>query len=454
MPDRTSATPPLGALGFAVALGNFLEWFDFAVYGFFAKTIGQVFFPSANPTASLLSSLAVFGVAFVVRPLGGITIGAIGDRLGRRHALALTVLLMGIATTLVAVLPGYAAIGVTAPVILVLLRCLQGLAAGGEWASAASYLIEHAPGRHRGLWGSLLTGTAAVGSLVGGALAIGLNSWLTTAQLESWGWRLPFILATPLALAGLYVRLRLDDTPAFRALRERHSVPRSPLREAFARNKKTMVVVFFCAAVHGACFYYLATYVVNFLTSDSVGMTPKDALVATVLGLALYAALCPVAGVVSDRVGRRPSMLVGSAAMAVLAIPAFLLMGLASIGAAIVGMTLLSVFEAVVNVTTLVLLVEMFPTRTRMTGGSTAYNVALAVVAGPAPLIAAALSAGVHIRGAAAFYMVAVAAVGFFALLAWLPETRGADLVDESADALRATTDHAVSTPNLRRPGG
>lgn len=447
MSGRTSGAAPLGApslaaLGFAVALGNFLEWFDFAVYGFFAATIGDVFFPSANPTASLLSSLAVFGVAFVVRPLGGITIGAIGDRLGRRYALALTVLLMGIATTLVAALPGYATLGVAAPVILVLLRCTQGLAAGGEWASAGAYLIEHATDRRRGLWGSLLTATAALGSLAGGALAIGINSWLTAAQVESWGWRLPFVLAVPLAFAGLYVRLRLDDTPAFRALRQHDSVPRSPVREVFARNKKAMVVVFFAAAVHGACFYYLATYVVTFLT-ETVKMPPKDALAATVIGLGVYAVLCPIAGIVSDRVGRRPSMLVGSAAMAVLAIPAFLLMGLGSTGAAIAGMTLLSIFEAIVNVTTLVLLVEMFPTRTRMTGGSTAYNVALAVVAGPAPLIAAALSAGVHVRGAAAFYMVAVAVIGFVALLAWLPETRDADLVERDGPGVLTASGEA-----------
>jgi MHS family proline/betaine transporter-like MFS transporter len=428
MSGRTTSTAPIAL---AVALGNFLEWFDFAVYGFFAATIGRVFFPSQDPTASLLSSLAVFGVAFIVRPMGGIVIGAIGDRLGRRHALALTVLLMGIATTLVALLPGYATFGVAAPIMLVVLRCVQGLAAGGEWASAASYLLEHTPSEHRALRGSLLTSTAAIGSVAGGALAIGLNTWLTSAQVDSWGWRLPFLLATPLAFAGLYVRLRLDDTPAFQALRMRENMARSPVRESFAGHKKAMTVVFFCAAVHGVCFYYLATYVVNFLTSKPVGMSSRNALIGTVIGLAVYAALCPVAGYVCDKAGRRPTMLVGSAAMAILAIPAFLLLSVGSPLTTVLGMTLLSVFEAAVNVTTLVLMVELFPTRTRMTGGSTAYNVALAALAGPAPLIAAALAAGVHVRGAAAFYMVAVAVAGFAALVAWLPETRGVDLVDD-----------------------
>ncbi len=455
---ETAAPPtPLVKLATAGGLGNFLEWFDFAAYGFFAASIGRVFFPSDDPTTSLLSSLAVFGVAFVVRPLGGITVGAIGDRLGRRAALSLTVLLMGAATTLMALLPGYETIGIAAPIVLVLLRCIQGLAAGGEWAGAASFLVEYAPRPHRGLWGSILTSTAAFGAVVGCLVAFVLDELLTVEQLDSWGWRVPFLLATPLAAAGLYVRLRLEDTPAFRALQMEHKLASSPLRDAFARHKKSMAIVFFCGAVHGVCFYYLATYVINFLTSGQVGMNRSEALTATAIGLTIYAIMCPLAGVVSDRVGRRPSMLVGSAAMAVLAIPAFVLIAQGALWTTIVGMTLLSVFEAVVNVTTLVLLIEMFPTSTRMSGGSTGYNIALAAIAGPAPLIAAAVAANVNMVGSAAFYMVAVSAIGFIVLLVWLPETAGNELLaDGDDDAVhekhqQPTPTASISTPSLTK---
>jgi MFS transporter, MHS family, proline/betaine transporter len=438
----------LRTIAFAAGLGNFLEWFDFAVYGFFATTIGHVFFPSSNPTASLLSSLAVFGVAFVVRPLGGITIGSLGDKLGRRAALAMTVLLMGLATTLVAVLPGYSVFGIAAPALLVLLRCVQGIAAGGEWASAASYVIEFAPNKKRALWGSVLTGTAAIGSVAGGVLAIVLNVVLTADQLASWGWRIPFVVAAPLALAGAYLRLRLEDTPAFVALRNQGRVAPSPLRNAFKRHKTGMALVCAAGAVHGVCFYYLATYVVNFLASRSVGMSGQQSSITAVIGLTIYAATCPFAGALSDRIGRRPSLLIGSAGMAVLAIPAFLLMSTANMALAVVGMTLLSVFEAAVNVSTLVLLVEMFPTATRMSGGSTSYNVALAALAGPAPLIAAALSSSVSFHGAAAFYMVGIALIGFLVLIRWLPETAGAPLVEtdeEASPAGRALPQAATS---------
>jgi MHS family proline/betaine transporter-like MFS transporter len=449
--ETSNRPPPLVKLATAGGVGNFLEWFDFAAYGFFAASIGRVFFPSDDPTTSLLSSLAVFGVAFVVRPLGGITVGAIGDRLGRRAALSLTVLLMGAATTLMAVLPGYDTIGIAAPILLVLLRCVQGLAAGGEWAGAASFLVEYAPRRHRALWGSNLTATAAFGAVVGCFVAIILDELLTVEELDSWGWRVPFLLATPLAAAGLYVRLRLEDTPAFRALQMKHKLARSPLRDAFTHHKKSMAIVFFCSAVHGVCFYYLATYVINFLTSGGVGMNRTEALTATAMGLVIYTIMCPLAGIVSDRVGRRPSMLIGSAAMALLAIPAFILIAHGALWTTIVGMTLLSVFEALVNVTTLVLLIEMFPTSTRMSGGSTGYNLALAAIAGPAPLIAAAVAANINIVGSAAFYMVAVSAIGFFVLLAWLPETAGNEiLTDEDDDAaVRETSERPA--PSLTK---
>jgi MHS family proline/betaine transporter-like MFS transporter len=310
----------------------------------------------------------------------------------------------------------------------VLLRCLQGLSAGGEWAGSASFLVEYAPPRRRALWGSVVTATAALGSLGGALVAIALTAWLTPAQLESWGWRIPFVLAAPLAVAGLYVRLRLEDTPVYRRLQRRHEVSRTPLREALTRDLRPIALVFFCAAVEGLGYYYLATYVINYLTSDGVGMATSTALAATAAGLAVYAALCPLAGIASDRIGRRPCMLIGSAGLALVAIPVFVLMGTGSAAAVVLGIAVFAVFEALVNVTTVVLLVELFPARTRMSGGSIGFNVALAAIGGPGPLIAAALASALDVPGAGAFYMVAVALVSLVALAALLPETRGVEI--------------------------
>lgn len=428
-----------GRIAVAAGIGNVMEWFDFAVYGFFATTIGHVFFPTKTATSALLSALAVFGVAFVMRPLGGLLLGAVGDRAGRRAALAVSVTLMGAATTLVAALPTYSGVGILAPVLLILLRCAQGVSAGGEWTGASSFLVEYAPQRRRGLRGSLISATAAVGSLLGCVVALVLTTALSPAQMMAWGWRIPFLLAAPLGVAGLYVRLRLEDTPVFRDLQHEDRVTRTPIREAVTKNFRQIVVMFFCATVGGVGYYYLATYVVNFLSTERLGIGPRAALAMTAVGLAVYALLCPCAGVLSDRVGRRASMLICTAGFFVGGIPAFLLMAGLGVPGAIWGIVLLGVFEAIANVNGVVLLVELFPARTRMTSASIGYNISLAAIAGPGPLIAAALAAGIDFVAAPAFYMVAVAFVSFLVVARFLPETSGrASLGDDSAPWLAA----------------
>ena len=438
---------PAGRIAFAAGVGNFMEWFDFAIYGFFAVTIGAVFFPSQDPTVQLLSALAVFGVAFFMRPLGGVLLGALGDRLGRRAALSVSVLMMGISTSLVAALPTYEQVGLLAPVLLVLLRCLQGLSAGGEWAGASSFLVEYAPAGRRALWGSVVTASAALAAIGGGLVGVALEAWLTEGQMLAWGWRVAFLLAAPLALVGLYVRLKLEDTPVFRELQREGRVSKTPLREALRDNRGPITLIFFCAAVEGLGYYYLATYVINFLTSEGVGMERLDALAATAAGLAIYAALCPAAGVLADRIGRRPTMVWGSAGLALFAIPAFLMMSTASFPLVILAVGVFAVFEAMVNVTTVVLLVELFPARTRMSGGGIGFNVALAAIGGPGPLIAAALAAAIAFPGAPAFYMVGVAVVAFLVLARFLPETLGRPLDDHDEPVAPQAAPAAIAQP-------
>ncbi|MEU3979353.1 MFS transporter [Streptomyces sp. NPDC026672] len=411
----------------ATGIGNFMEWFDFAVYGFFATTIGEEFFPNDNPAVSLLSSLAVFGVAFFMRPVGGFVIGSIGDRRGRRWALTMTVGMMGVTTTLIGVLPTYQQVGVLAPVLLVLMRCLQGFSAGGEWTGSSAFLLEHAPTRRRGLFGSVISATAAIATVAGSLVALALNSWLSDSALNAWGWRLPFLLAAPMGLIGLYIRLRIPETPVFAELQERKAVEDKPLLTGSRKNAKAIALCFFFASVQGLGFYYLATYVVNYL-SVSVGLARTTSLALSGAGLLIYAVLCPFAGLLADRFGRRPVNVLGSAGHALLSFPSFMLMSTGKGPLVLLGIVLFSISQSMVSVTTVVLLTEMFPAATRGSGSAIGFNLGLALVGGPGPFIAAAIAGASGYLPMPAIYMTAVSVIGFFVVLRWLPETNGRDL--------------------------
>lgn len=427
-PEATAPPRVSRRVAVAAGIGHFLEWFDFAVYGFLAATLGQLFFPSGNPTTSLLASLAVFGVAFFFRPLGGLVIGAFGDRAGRRAALSLAIIVMGICTIGIGLLPTYASIGVAAPILLVLLRCAQGFSAGGEYAGAAAFLVEYAPEGKRGLFSSVVSAGAGLGVMGGGAVTLFLTWSLTPEDMSSWGWRVPFLVAGPLAVLGLYVRLKLEDTPVFRTLQETHEVEQAPLSTAAKQSRSGILLVFACTAVTGLGFYYLATYVNTFLTTR-VGLAPATALQIAIVGLLVYSAMCPFAGMLGDRIGRRPTMLIGAAGIALVAVPTFALLATGNWVLALAGVLLLAWFEAMVNVMLGVIMVEMFPARLRVTGSSIGFNVAQAVVGGPGPFVAASIAAAMSLMVAPSLYLAAVATLAFFVLLKWLPETKGTSLL-------------------------
>jgi MFS transporter, MHS family, proline/betaine transporter len=212
------------------SIGNLVEWFDFAVYGYLATTLAVVFFPSGNPTASLLSTFAVFAAAFFVRPLGGLFFGPLGDRIGRQRVLATVIILMSLATFAIGLLPGYATIGIWAPLLLVVCRLLQGFSAGGEFGGGATFLAEYSPDDRRGYMVSWLEFSTLIGFILGSGSVLVMNSALGEDAMIAWGWRIPFLIAGPLGIVGLYIRLRLEDTPEFRALESTGEVSESPLR--------------------------------------------------------------------------------------------------------------------------------------------------------------------------------------------------------------------------------
>ncbi|WP_394788026.1 MFS transporter [Rhodoferax sp.] len=413
----------------AASIGNFVEWFDFAVYGFLATAISQQFFPGDDPQAGLLKTFVVFAVAFAFRPLGGVVFGILGDRIGRKRTLALTILLMAAATTAIGFLPNYAAIGVAAPLALTLARCVQGFSAGGEYAGACAYVMEHAPRGQRARYASFLPVSTFSAFASAAVVAYALGVWLGPQAMADWGWRLPFILSAPLGLIGLYLRTRLAETPAFQAVEEEdHGAQHAPLREAFTGHGLRILWLSLFIAVTALSFYTFTTYFSTYV--QVVGQLSRNqALLVSVCGLLVAIALCPLAGRYSDYVGRKRTMYTVCVLAIVCAYPSFQLAKSGSVLLALLGAALQSLAAVLSGVVTAVLLSELFPTRVRYTASAISYNLAYTVFGGTAPLMATYLIERTGNHLAPAFYLMAIAVLALLGAMR-LPETAQVDLAD------------------------
>ncbi|WP_231100300.1 MFS transporter [Pseudomonas putida] len=408
----------------AVGIGNFMEWFDFAVYGYFAAVIGMLFFPSSAPGVSLLSSLAVFAVGFLSRPFGALILGPIGDRFGRRAVLIITVFGMGVCTTIIGLLPTYEAIGISAPVLLIAMRFVQGMMVGGEWSSAGIYIVESAPANRRATAASVITGTAGLAFLFGTFVAATITTTLSDAQLTAWGWRLPFVASIVMTGIAIFIRRKLGDTPVYEEMVRQRDSAQAPSK---AVRRRAFITTFAFSALFGVSLYYFVTYANNHLVT-TVGLPRSTALWLCSIALVVYVIVNPLIGRLSDRIGRRKLLLGAAAALTVLAFPIFLLINSGNSAAILLGLIILGVLVAVTAVMDVVLLVEVFPASIRSTGAALGHNLALAILAGPGPFIAAALIRMTGDANLPAAYLAGVSLLCLLVLCKTLPETRDNDI--------------------------
>ena len=408
------------------AIGNTVEWYDFAIYGFLATFIADQFFPSGDETAALLSTFAVFAAAFFMRPLGGFFFGPLGDRIGRQRVLALVILLMSGSTFAIGLVPSYDSIGVLAPLLLLFLRCVQGFSAGGEYGSGACFLAEYASDKHRGFVVSFLVWSVVVGFLLGSLTVTGLETVLSESAMDSYGWRIPFLIAGVLGVVGLYIRLRLGDTPDFERLRDEGDVAESPLKEALTTSWRPILQIAGLVVIHNVGFYVVFTFLPSYFTK-TLEFTKTNAFVSITIASLVALILIPPLGALSDRIGRKPLLITGAVGFAVFAYPLFLLLNTGSLAAAIAAHAGLAAIESVFVSASLAAGAELFATRVRSSGYSIGYNVSVAIFGGTAPYVATWLVDRTGNEIAPAFYVIAAAIISLATVLT-MRETAGQPL--------------------------
>jgi len=422
--ERSHTTPGASAAGSGVnkrsvvagAIGNMLEWYDFAVFGFFAAAIGAQFFPADDRLAGLLNTFAVFAVGYLARPIGGVLFGYLGDRIGRKRALQVSIIAMAIPTSLIAVLPTHAEIGVWAAVLLSILRLAQGFSVGGEFIGSICYLVEVAPRNRRGFYGSFAVFSTVGGMLAGSAVAAVLNLALSDAQIAAWGWRLPFLGGILLGLVGWNLRRRLHETPEFEAIESAGRTVRHPELRAIREMPVAILQIFAMVLLLGVGIYTLFIWMPTYLTHIVTPAVPH-ALVVNTLAMLLMIALMPVAGTLVDRLGYKPVLLAAMLTTAVVVYPLFVWVDAASFVAMAAAMTVFAIVSGFLQGATPVALAAQFPVEIRFTGMAVGYNLSMAIFGGTAPYVATWLISKTGFLAAPAWYLVAVALVSAIATL-------------------------------------
>jgi MHS family proline/betaine transporter-like MFS transporter len=408
----------------AGSIGQFVEFYDFALYGLSAVALSKLFFPSESPLAGLLATFATYGAAFFVRPLGGLFFGRLGDRVGRRQVLYLTLLIIGVTTAAIGLLPTHGSVGALAPVLLVTLRLVQGFSVGGEGAGAATFVYEHAPEKRRGFHVNICFSATALPSVFAALLILLLSTSMSDTAYMAWGWRIPFLLALPLTIVGLWIRSRTEESDAFKEAQLEMGEHPASMGATFRQNLTGIIQVIFVMGMAAMSFYCLSGFFVSF-TETAANLSREESLGLNAFILAVDTLLLPLWGLVGDRVGRLAMLKAGSLALAVVTIPCFMLVTSGSLLQAVVGQLVFVAAVTCYGGGAYTFFVERFATTSRFTSGAVGYNIGYAVFGGTMPFIGTWLSSG-SFPAMPGVYIAAFAAIVFIFLhAAKVPETSG-----------------------------
>ena len=413
-----SSKGALGRVALSSFLGNFIEWFDYATYTYFAITIGAVFFPESGVNSTLMA-FAIFALSFIFRPLGAVFWGNMGDKKGRKWSLSISIFLMSGAAFLIGCLPSFAAIGIASPILLLVLRSVQGFSAAGEYSGAAVFLAEYAPADKRGRYCSLVPASTATGLFVGSTVALVLKSVLPEVALVEWGWRIPFWLALPLGYITHYIRTHLEDSPVYAQMQERMKEMgekvEHPIRTLFTKHLRVLLISFGACVLNAVGFYAVLTYLPNYLET-TLNYPPSDASTITTIVLVVYIAFIFLSGRVSDRVGRKKMLIGACVGFILFTVPAFMLLGTMNFWVILIVELFMCLLLTINDGTLASYLTETFPTDVRYSGFALSFNLANAIFGGSASFISFWL---IDLTGnaiAPAWYMVAIAVVAFVAM--------------------------------------
>jgi MHS family proline/betaine transporter-like MFS transporter len=403
-------------------VGNILEWYDFTVYGFFATVIGAQFFPEEDKIVQLIAAFGVFAAGYLMRPIGGVIFGHIGDKYGRKKALMISVLLMAIPTTLIGFLPTYVNIGWYSAALLVTLRLLQGLSVGGEFTGSISFLVEKAPKGKRGFYGSWSTFGVFGGMLLGSGIASLITGLLSTEQLHDFGWRIPFLFGAVIGIIGIYLRKRMGADAYYDKIKKEHTSTKTPLAEFWADYKMQALKIILLSWAFGVSVYLIFIFLPSYLhTFHDVKL--EDALSAHTIAIIVLMLIIPLFGFISDKIGRKKVLFMSLIGFAIFTYPLFALMFENTFMAILIAMLVFSVFEAMFQAVIPALMTESFPTSIRYTGLSISYNVSLALFGGTTPLVCTWL---IKVSGGnvwmPAYYLIATCIIAILTAL-FIPET-------------------------------
>ncbi|MFI7386146.1 MFS transporter [Streptomyces sp. NPDC049813] len=407
----------------AGSIGNFVEQFDYGLYGYMAPIMAPAFFPESDRTVAVLGTYAIIAVACLFRPLGGTLVGRWGDRVGRKKTLLWTIVFMGVATALIGALPTYHQVGVLAPVLLLVLRVVQGTVSGGEYVGAVAFIVEWAEPDRRAYYTSYASNSCFLGTLAGAGTAA-LTSWVFAGPaLDSWGWRLPFLLAVPLSLVGIWLRRHIAETPEFvRATADGTEVVKAPIRDALRFQRRPILVYCGISIMCAILSYTWVTFYPQYLT-DTLGLPRWMGLASNAISIAVLIPLLPLAGMLSDRIGRRPMLMMGAAACIVLVPLAFWVGERGTFGAAVASQLIYLVPEFFLTGIITVCAAELFATRTRFSASAIAYNSSFSIFMGITPFVATLLVSTFDTIYAVWVYLAAAAVLALVVVTSFMTET-------------------------------